>query len=47
VDRGARDTAGVCSRLTGCRLSARGRKEAVAMLKVVGNESAQDAVNGR
>jgi hypothetical protein len=47
VDRGARDASGVSSRLSGRRSLARGGKEAASMLKVVGNESAHDEVDGR
>src|SRR4029077_6668299 len=47
VDRGARDASGVSSRLTNRRSLARGGKEAALMLKVVGNEAAQEEADGR
>jgi hypothetical protein len=46
VDRGARDASGVSSRLTNRRSLARGGKEAALMLKVVGNEAAQEEADG-
>src|SRR2546426_8025903 len=47
MDRGARDACDVSSRLIDRRPPARGRKEAAAMLKVGGDEAAQDEVDGR
>jgi len=47
VDRGARDPAGVFSRLIDRRPRGRGRKEAASMLKVAGDEGGDEALDGR